>query len=165
MNRHKHNSFMPNRPFSTRVLLVLHASCNILMWVLLVDPTRYSRAVLVNNAASIGHIGRSNDQTSLRALKEYVDLNVTSCIWITTRFAHLFGAHGPMKSQAVEYKGRTSQPTAETTGDSDGSEGGDRPLSGCKSVVVHVSSVMAMKPIKYFANYAAGKAARDMFHK
>lgn len=134
------------------------------MVVLLVDPTKYSRAVLVNNAASIGHIGRSNDQTSLRALKEYMDLNVTSCIWITSRFAHLFGAHGPAKSQVVEYKDRKQHPTAEATGGDDGSEG-VRPFSECKSVVVHVSSLVALQPIKYYANYSAGKAARDMFHR
>jgi len=48
--------------------------------------TSYDRVVLVNNAGSLGHLGPLADMTSLHDLRENVDFNVTSSLWLSIRF-------------------------------------------------------------------------------
>jgi sepiapterin reductase len=47
----------------------------------------FDEVVLVNNAGSIGHIGLCIETPSLREIQRNVDMNVTSCIWISVRVA------------------------------------------------------------------------------
>lgn len=122
------------------------------------DPTIYSRAVLVNNAGSFEYVGRTNDIPSFSTLKQEIDLNVTACLWVTSRFAGLFGANGSTKPPS-----RTTTSGAEPQQTTEKAAAG--PSSACRNVVVNVSSLAAVQPIKYWACYSAGKAARDMFHR
>lgn len=55
----------------------------------------YSRAILINNAGSLGPLGRCSDpsgRSSLAELRSAVDFNVTSSVWISTRFVRRFSA-------------------------------------------------------------------------
>jgi sepiapterin reductase len=47
----------------------------------------FDEMVLVNNAGSIGHIGPCIETPSLLEIKQNIDMNVTSCIWISVRVA------------------------------------------------------------------------------
>ncbi|CAN0149623.1 unnamed protein product [Laminaria digitata] len=113
------------------------------------DPDRYSRAVLVNNAGALGHISFANELPSLAKLGSEMDFNVTSALWLSSRFASLFGAR--------------RSPSA------DNGQGSGAVVSGvtCASgnLVVNISSLAAIKPFESWAGYSAGKAARDMFHR
>lgn len=113
------------------------------------DPGRYSRAVLVNNAGALGHISFANELPSLAKLGSEMDFNVTSALWLSSRFASLFGAR--------------RSPSA------DNGQGSGAVVSGvtCASsnLVVNISSLAAIKPFESWAGYSAGKAARDMFHR
>lgn len=127
-----------------------------------IDPTMYSKAVLVNNAGAFAHIGPTNDIPSSLTLKQEVDLNVTACLWVTSRFSGLFGAKGSMKppmtvttNDAEPYQATQKAAIAAVSGLS----------SAGRNVVVNVSSSAAIKPIKFWGVYSAGKAARDMFHR
>ena len=48
---------------------------------------QYRRVIVVNNAGSIGQLGPVTMMTNLQAFQEYVNLNITSSLWFTTRFA------------------------------------------------------------------------------
>lgn len=45
----------------------------------------FNEVVLINNAGSIGHIGASVEMPSLADMRHYIDLNVTSCFWMSIR--------------------------------------------------------------------------------
>jgi sepiapterin reductase len=50
--------------------------------------SKYNRVVFVNNAGSIGHLGPAVDhEDSAKAFQQYMDFNITSSLWFTTRFA------------------------------------------------------------------------------
>ena len=46
-----------------------------------------NHAILVNNAGTIGHLGPCRASPSLKEMRENVDLNITSSLWMSTRFA------------------------------------------------------------------------------
>eukprot|EP00934_Nitzschia_sp_Nitz4_P000135 Nitzschia sp. Nitz4//scaffold1_size375055//202962//203830//NITZ4_000279-RA/size375055-augustus-gene-0.717-mRNA-1//-1//CDS//3329541054//135//frame0 len=46
-----------------------------------------NRVILVNNAGSIGFLGPVIDSPSLAEMRRNVDLNVTSCFWVSVRLA------------------------------------------------------------------------------
>ena len=48
---------------------------------------QYERIVIVNNAGSLGHLGKATDMTSLQDFSQIINLNVTSSLWFTTRWA------------------------------------------------------------------------------
>jgi sepiapterin reductase len=62
---------------------------------------QYSRAILINNAGSLGHVGASSCLPSPMALKESVDLNFTSAIWLSSYFYRLFGREQNIKCNVV----------------------------------------------------------------
>jgi sepiapterin reductase len=51
------------------------------------EETYYDRVVLINNAGTIGHLGPCISSPSLQEMLSNVDLNITSCLWISVRFA------------------------------------------------------------------------------
>jgi len=51
----------------------------------------YDRAILINNAGSLGHIGPSTNLPSLPDLRKAIDLNVTSSMWLSSNFVQQFG--------------------------------------------------------------------------
>jgi len=54
------------------------------------DEWNYERAILINNAGSLGHLGPSTDLSSLSDLRKVIDLNVTSSIWLSSNFIRYF---------------------------------------------------------------------------
>ena len=128
------------------------------------DLDRYARAVLVNNAGSLGHLSFVNELPSLAKLKSEMDFNITSAFWLSSRFASFFGAHRTAESRASP----NNEPLATSLrADNDhGSEAvtGDS-TSGSSNVVVNISSLAALQPYESWSGYSAGKAARDMFHR
>lgn len=59
---------------------------------------RYGRIVFVNNAGSLGHLGPCTDTPSLQDMRQALDLNVSSCLWVSVRFARFLrdqGVHPP----------------------------------------------------------------------
>ncbi|CAM9133309.1 unnamed protein product [Chrysoparadoxa australica] len=61
------------------------------------DPGDYSRAILFNNSGSLEPLAsvKSLPGAGLAQLKQAMDLNVTSCMWLTAAFTSRFGEVGP----------------------------------------------------------------------
>ena len=95
----------------------------------------YDRAILINNAGSLGCLGKCSEMSSLADLKKAVDFNVTSSSWVSSQFVRKFSS-------------------------SSSSENG----KGTCIVVVNISSLCAIEPFSTMSTYCAGKAARDLFH-
>lgn len=134
------------------------------------DPKRYSRALLVNNAGSLGHICPVNELPSLSKLRAEMDFNVTSAFWLSSRFARLFGARQkPQISQAASSPSEEPAPTPDTEDvqekEHDDVKTGSETSDASKNVVVNISSLAAVQPFESWCGYSAGKAARDMFHR
>ncbi len=53
--------------------------------LLLKDLKEASRIIFFQNAGTIGHIGPSRDSPSLQEMRSNVDLNITSCLWLSSR--------------------------------------------------------------------------------
>jgi sepiapterin reductase len=56
------------------------------------DGFAYDNVVLINNAGTVGHVGSFLTSPSLENLRSNVDLNVTSALWISIRFAQCIKA-------------------------------------------------------------------------
>jgi len=95
----------------------------------------YDKAVLINNAGSLGYLGRVADMSSLAELQHAINFNITSSIWLSSQFARKFALS---------------------------KEGEAAPAAKC--IIVNISSLCAIKPFNTMSVYCAGKAARDMFH-
>lgn len=54
----------------------------------------FNEVVLINNAGSIGHIGACVETPSLADMRNYIDLNVTSCFWLSIRLIRFANARG-----------------------------------------------------------------------
>lgn len=62
---------------------------------------QFSRAIFINNAGSLGHVGASSCLPSPMTLKESVDLNFTSAVWLSSYFYRLFGYEQKIKCSIV----------------------------------------------------------------
>jgi sepiapterin reductase len=87
------------------------------------------RLIFINNAGSLGFIGRATEIPSIRVVQSAIDLNVTSALWMAVCLT---------KSSSIP------QPTSST-------------------LIVNISSMVAIQPFPSLALYSAGKAARDAF--
>ncbi|KAM3578145.1 hypothetical protein VYU27_000241 [Nannochloropsis oceanica] len=95
----------------------------------------YTKAYLFNNAGLVGPIAYAKDlHKDLAALRQSIDLNVTSFVYLTSLFLHHFGAP---PSQKLPF--------------------------ASSAVVVNISSLAAIQPFHTWSIYCGGKAARDMF--
>jgi sepiapterin reductase len=103
---------------------------------LLSSPSPYDKAILINNAGSLGYLGQGRDMKSLSELQHAINFNITSSFWLSSQFAGIF---------------------AKTEGET--GTGGR-----CIIVIVNISSLCAIEPFKTMSVYCAGKAARDIFH-
>lgn len=124
------------------------------------DPGRYARAILVNNAGSLGHISFATELPSLATLRSEMDFNITSALWLSSRFASIFGARKADVSGGVT----DSSDAAAGSGGNVGlapEHASDRSVN----VVVNISSLAAVQPFDSWGGYSTGKAARDMFHR
>jgi len=62
---------------------------------------KYERAILINNAASLGYVGPSSDLPSPKELKESIDFNITSSVWLSSYFVRFFGHEHKIKCNVV----------------------------------------------------------------
>jgi sepiapterin reductase len=63
------------------------------------DASAYDSVVLINNAGTVGHVGSFLTSPSLDDLRSNVDLNVTSALWISIRFAQYIKAAATTKQK------------------------------------------------------------------
>ncbi|CAM9190860.1 unnamed protein product [Ectocarpus fasciculatus] len=128
-----------------------------------IDPTRYSRAVLVNNAGSLGHISFANELPSLSSFRSEMDFNITSALWLSSRFTAIFGAKRPNPSPG------NSGTLGESGADVDkhgaitaAPASADMAHNVSNNIVVNISSLAALQPFESWGGYSSGKAARDI---
>ena len=117
------------------------------------DPAVHERAVLINNAGSLGDlcpVGDSNDSAAARGSRlatwrHAVDLNVTSSCWLAERFVAELSRAGlvGVRREAVSVASSPPPP----------------------SLLVNVSSLAAEQPFSSWGAYCTGKAARDMLSR
>ena len=69
----------------------------------------YERAILINNAGSLGHVGPSTKLPSPKELQDTVDFNVISSIWIASYFATYFGGEHSMPCNIVNMSSLCAQ--------------------------------------------------------
>lgn len=101
-----------------------------------------------------------------------MDFNVTSALWLSSRFARLFGVRQtPQESQTTINSSPSEEPTpgldtddVQEEGRGDG-ETGSGTKDASKNVIVNISSLAALQPFESWCGYSAGKAARDMAHR
>lgn len=100
------------------------------------DHLPQPRLVFVNNAASLGHLGLSRQSPSLEDMRQTVNLNVTSSLWLSVRFARYV--------QELQQTQKHQQ---------------------IKATLVNISSLVAIsQDFAGMGIYSAGKAAREMYH-
>ncbi|KAG0228296.1 hypothetical protein BGW42_002288 [Actinomortierella wolfii] len=92
-----------------------------------------TKSVLINNAGSLGNLSKTAKEFSWQEAKAYLDFNVVSMIGLSNAFVHDILAAHPKASGEHE------------------------------TVVVSISSLLAVQAFPYWGLYATGKAARDMF--
>jgi sepiapterin reductase len=97
----------------------------------------FDRVVFVNNAGSIGFLGPCTESPSLEEMKSSINFNVTSALWLSTRFAKL-----------VQSAAASSENTNNNR----------------RVTLVNISSLLVVEAFPTMGIYAASKAARDHFH-
>jgi sepiapterin reductase len=118
---------------------------------------RIARAALINNAGSGGPVGAVEAISDLAALRAAVDLNVTSCVWLTALFLRFARAEPGLLAAAPEPPSEAAAPA-----EADSATAAAAPW---RCAVVNVSSLCAIEPFATLGAYCAGKAARDMLHR
>ena len=101
----------------------------------------YDHCILINNAGSLGHLGKVRNVTSPRDIQKNTDLNIASSCWLSSYFLKWF------HEQYDQMEG----------------EGGESTDRSC--TIVNISSLCAISSFPTMAMYCAGKAYRDMYHQ
>jgi sepiapterin reductase len=98
------------------------------------------KLVFINNAGSLGHLGSCTMSTLLQDMKQTIDLNVTSSLWMSVRVAQLLLQQQQQQQQTEN--------------------------SDIKSItIVNISSLVAISDdFVTMGLYSAGKAAREKYH-
>ena len=113
-------------------------------------PATYDSIILVNNAGSIGYIGNiasNSPANTLQNMKSNIELNITSSLWITTRFLR----HTTVATTSNAKTTNTATSTLTT--------------SNNNIFVVNISSLTAISNnFPTLGIYSAGKACRNKFH-
>lgn len=103
----------------------------------------YDQVFLVHNAGSLGHLGLVQEcATSPEQLAKYLELNVTSVLWLNKRFLDVFGASRDDILASTAVAGQ-----------------------GPELVIVNITSLCGIEPFKTHMMYCTGKAAREMNHR
>mmetsp|Transcript_19120 Transcript_19120/g.53239 ORF Transcript_19120/g.53239 Transcript_19120/m.53239 type:complete len:314 (-) Transcript_19120:467-1408(-) len=97
------------------------------------------RVVFVNNAGSLGHLGPCLTSPSLEDMRQSIDFNVTSALWLSVRFAR----HTSQQQQQPQQQRKQRR----------------------NATIVHVSSLVAISDdFVSMGIYSAGKSARERYH-
>ena len=79
----------------------VEAISNVLLVETLPQHDGFDRFVFINNAGSLGHIGRAIDTPSLAEIQANVDLNVTSALWLSARMARFAEQAGKLIARST----------------------------------------------------------------
>lgn len=100
--------------------------------------------VFVNNAGSLGHLGPTITSPSLKDMRQTIDLNVTSSLWLTVRFSQYV--------KQLEERQRQQRQQQKT-------------MSQLAATIVNISSLAAISDdFLSMGIYSTGKAARERYH-
>jgi sepiapterin reductase len=103
------------------------------------EGMKFNRFIFINNAGSLGqltNIGHPDiENNSLMQLSQAINLNVTSCFFLTSEIVRKFKTNY-FSNFGIE-----------------------------KIDIINISSLAAIQPFETWGLYCAGKAARDMFHQ
>ena len=103
---------------------------------------RYHSCWLINNAGSLGPLGLASafsGASTMKELRQAVDFNLTSAIWMSSQFTHTF-----LTPSAAADSITTQSPFVR---------------------IVNISSLCGIEPFSTMSVYCAGKAGREMFHR
>ena len=141
----------------------------------------HHRIFFINNHGSLGHLGRCIDSPSLKDMRSSIDLNVTSCLWMTVRFTRRctmmmcnsddgndnvassggVGVGSGVGRMSHNNEDMTTNSSTPSTSTSDYSTSSTR----VDATVVNISSLIAVADnFPTMAIYGAGKAAREKYH-
>ncbi|OEU21839.1 hypothetical protein FRACYDRAFT_267066 [Fragilariopsis cylindrus CCMP1102] len=110
------------------------------------DNQRYDNVdvVFVNNAGSLGHLGPTITSPSLKDMRQTLDLNVTSSLWLTVRFSQYV--------KQLEERQRQQRQQQKT-------------MSQLAATIVNISSLAAISDdFLSMGIYSTGKVARERYH-
>ena len=103
---------------------------------------QYDHYILINNAGSLGYLGKAKMLPSPKDLQKNIQFNLASSCWLSSYFLRW-----------------VDEMSNEKNGDTlDGIE------NRKKCTVVNMSSLCAISPFPTMAAYCAGKSYRDMYH-
>jgi short-subunit dehydrogenase len=97
----------------------------------------FDRVILINNHGTLGHLGpaaATSSSSTLEDMQRAVNLNITSCLWMSVMFSRFVQDH----LQRGSMKANSSSAT-----------------------IVNISSLAAVQPFPTMSIYAAGKAVRE----
>ena len=108
-----------------------------------VEPVyeQFDHYILINNAGSLGHLGKASALPSPKDLMQNVELNLVSSCWLSSYFVRWF--HQMNEKETEKTNGAIFK----------------------KCTVVNMSSLCAISSFPTMAVYCAGKAYRDMYHQ
>jgi sepiapterin reductase len=102
--------------------------------------------VFVNNAGSLGHLGPTITSPSLTDMRQTIDLNVTSSLWLTVRFSQYVKQLEERQEQQTMSQELLNIATTAAT-------------------IVNISSLAAISDdFLSMGIYSTGKAARERYH-
>lgn len=107
------------------------------------DAARYNACWLINNAGSLGPLGLASTfsgASTMKELRQAVDFNLTSTIWMSSQFTQTFLTPTAPENDAAA----TQSPFVR---------------------IVNISSLCGIEPFSTMSIYCAGKAGREMFHR
>jgi sepiapterin reductase len=99
--------------------------------------------VFVNNAGSLGHLGPIITSPSLKDMRQTIDLNITSSLWLTVRFSQYV--------KQLEERQRQRRQQQKTM--------------SLAATIINISSLAAISDdFLSMGIYSTGKAARERYH-
>ena len=104
----------------------------------------YDHCILINNAGSLGHLGKVRNVTSPKDIQKNIDLNIASSCWLSSYFLKWFHDQYDQKVMKETEEGQSTTR---------------------KCTIVNISSLCAISSFPTMAMYCAGKAYRDMYHQ
>mmetsp|Transcript_10515 Transcript_10515/g.13659 ORF Transcript_10515/g.13659 Transcript_10515/m.13659 type:complete len:201 (-) Transcript_10515:288-890(-) len=109
------------------------------------------------NAGTVGYVGNFQDIPDIGSMKGEVDLNVTSPLWLASKFVSIFGAtRSDEEEENATKKAKVDEANTETKQ--------DVPVEQVEppSFLVNISSLCAIEPFATMATYCFTRAAKEM---